>query len=199
VSDEQTISALRRAANAAVRDHHLDPDAATAAWSAAHAARRPARHRLAIAASVLATAAAATAVAVWVSTGAHRNPPASRSACARNVTTALLPSWARAGFSPAGRHTPHVIGEHRQIIAVLFVPLRVHQPAGTHNKVLWIAKTGYGPMRIRAQLEGTPQTVTRLLPNGPGPSYVNMPAAGCWQMNLSWSGRHDTIALHYRP
>jgi hypothetical protein len=81
---------------------------------------------------------------------------------------------------------------------VLFVQLRVHQPPGVHNKVLWVARGGYGPLHIRAQLQGTSRTVTRLLPNGPGPSYVNMPAAGCWQMSLTWSGHHDTIALRYR-
>ena len=199
MNDEQTIVALRRATDAAVRDHHLDPAAAAEAWSTAHAPRRAAGHRLAIAASALGTAAAATALAVWLSSGTHTNPPASRSACAANVTTAVLPSWARGGFSPGGLHTPHVVSEHGQIIAVLFVRLRVHQPAGLHNKVLWVAKTGYGPLRINAQLEGTSRTVTRLLPNGPGPSYVNMPAAGCWQMHLTWSGQRDTIALQYRP
>jgi hypothetical protein len=62
-----------------------------------------------------------------------------------------------------------------------------------------VARVGYGPLHIRAQLQGTSQTVTTDLPNGPGPSYVNMPAAGCWQMSLTWSGYHDTIALEYQP
>jgi hypothetical protein len=199
MSDDQTITTLRRAVDAAVRDHHLPPGAAAAAWSAAQTPRRAGRQRLAIAASVLATAAAATALAFWAGTDHHANPPASRSACAGNLTTAPLPAWARAGFSPAGLRTPHVISQHGQILAVLFVPLRVHQPAGTNNKVLWIAKTGYGPMRINAALQGTSRTATRVLPNGPGPSYVNMPAAGCWQMNLTWSGYHDSIALPYAP
>jgi hypothetical protein len=198
VSDEQTITLLRRAADSAVRDHHLQPRVAAAAWSTAHAPRRRARHRVAIAASVLGAAGAAAALAIWANSSAHVNPPASGSACAGTVTTAALPSWARAGFTPAGLHTPHVLSDHGQIIAVLFVPLRVHQPADTRNKILWVARGGYGPLRISAQLEGTAYMVSRELPNGPGPSYVNMPAAGCWQMSLTWSSYHDTIALRYQ-
>lgn len=199
MTDEQTITKLRRAANAAAHDHHLPAGLATAAWSAAQAPRPRAGHRVAIAAGVAGALAAAAALTVWGTSSQHANPPASGSACAGNVSTAALPTWARAGFSPAGLHTPHVISEHGQIIAVLFVDLRVQQPAGTHNKILWIAKGGYGPLHIRAQLQGTSRAVTRTLPDGPGPSYVNMPAAGCWQMSLTWSGYHDTIALQYQP
>jgi hypothetical protein len=198
VTDEQTVAVLRRAADAAVRGHHLQPGAAAAAWSAAHPPRRRAGHRVAIAASVLGAAGAATALAVWGTSGQHANPAASGSGCAGTVTTTALPSWARAGFGPASLHTPHVVSEHGQIIAVLFVQLRVHQPPGVQNKVLWVARGGYGPLRIRAQLQGTSRTLTRVLPNGPGPSYVDMPAAGCWQMSLTWSGHHDAIALRYR-
>ena len=199
MGDEQTVTALRRAADVAVRDHHLQPGLAAAAWSAAHPPRRRVGHRWAIAAGISGAVAAAGVLAFWSTSGEHTIPPTSGSACSGNVTTAALPSWARAGFSPAGLHTPHVISEHGQIIAVLFVALHVRQPAGTHNKVLWVARSGYGPLNIRAQLEGTSRTITRDLPNGPGPSYVNMPAAGCWQMNLTWSGHHDTIALQYQP
>lgn len=199
MSDEQTMTALRDAATAAARDHHLRPDAAAAAWSAAHEPRRRAGHRLAIAASIVGTAGAATAVAVWTGSGQQADPPAGASACAGTVSSTALPTWARAGFSPPGQPTPHVLSKHGQIIAVLFVPLRVHQAAGTHNKVLWVARSGYGPLHIHAQLEGTSRTATRQLPNGPGPSYVNMPAAGCWRMQLTWDGHRDTIALHYGP
>jgi hypothetical protein len=197
VSDEQTVIVLRRAAAGAVRDHHLGPGVAVAAWSAAHAPRRRLGHPLAIAAGVAGAVALATGLTVW-GTGEGANTPAGGSACAGNVSTALLPSWARTGFTRAGLHTPHVVSDRGQIIGVLFGELRVHQPAGTHNKILWIAKGGYGPLHIRARLEGTSRTVTRDLPNGPGPSYVNMPAAGCWQMQLTWSGYDDTIAFRYR-
>jgi len=198
VDNEQTITELRRAADAAVRDHHLEPGVAAAVWSATHAPRRRPVHRWAIAGGVVAAAAVAAAVAVWGGSDGHSSPPASGSACDGNVTTAALPGWAQAGFSPDGLHTPHVVGAHGDIIAVLFIDLRVHQPAGTYNKVLWIARDGFGPLHIRAQLEGTSRTVTTDLPDA-GPSYVDMPAAGCWLMDLTWSGQHDTLALRYSP
>jgi hypothetical protein len=198
VSDEQTVSALRRAAAAAVRDRHLEPRVVAAAWSDAQTARRRVGRPMAITASVAGAVGVAIAIAVS-SSGEHATPPAGASACAGNVSTAVLPSWARTGFGPNGLHTPHVIGDDGQIIGVLFVDLRVHQPAGTFNKILWIAKRGFGPLHIRAQLEGTSRTVTRTLPDGPGPSYVNMPAPGCWRMSLSWAGIHDTVAFRYRP
>src|SRR4051794_38575790 len=153
----------------AVRDHHLEPGAAATAWDAAHTPRQRARHHLAIAASVLAVAG--IAATIWTSRDPlATSPPANRSACGQTVTTAPLPTWARSGFSPTGLHTPHVISDQGQMVAVLFVPLRVHQPAGTYNKVLWVARGGYGPLHIRAQLQGTSRTVTTDLPNGPGPS-----------------------------
>lgn len=146
--------------------------------------------------------AAAAAIGVLVScvscTSEHANPPASGSACAGTVTTASLPTWARTGFTSAAVHTPHVVSNRGQIVAVLFGPLRVHQPSGTRNKILWVAKKGAGPLHIRAQLDGTSRTVTRTL-GDIGPSYVNMPAAGCWRMSLKWPPYHDTIALRYRP
>jgi hypothetical protein len=198
VSDEQTVRTLRRAADAAVRDRHLQPRVGAAAWSDAQASRRRVGPPLAIAASVAAVVGVAIALGVW-STGDKATPSASGSACAGNVSTALLPTWARADFGPAGLHTPHVIGDRGEILGVLFGDLRVHQPAGTHNKILWVAKRGFGPLQIRAQLEGTSRTVARTLPDGPGPSYVDMPAPGCWQMSLTWAGFHDTAAFRYGP
>ncbi len=198
MSDEQTVRTLRRAADAAVRDRHLEPRVAAAAWSDAQASRRGAGRPLAIAAGVAGAVGVAIALAVS-STGEHATPSAGGSACAGNVSTALLPGWAQAGFGPGGLHTPHVVGDRGQIIGVLFGDLRVHQPAGTHNKILWVAKGGFGPLHIQARLEGASRTVTRTLPDGPGPSYVDMPAAGCWQMSLSWDGFHDTAAFRYQP
>jgi len=199
VSDQQTVSELRRAVDAAVRDRHLDPSAAATAWSAAHPPRSRTKLTLAVTGSVLATAATATALTVWGTGRDPSTPPGGGSACTGNVVTAPLPSWARTGFSPAGYRTPHVIGRHGRILAVLFVTLRVHQPPDVGNKVLWVSNTGYGPLHIRATLEGTTRTVTRTLPDGPGPSYVDMPAAGCWRMTLTWAGHSDALALEYAP
>jgi hypothetical protein len=53
------------------------------------------------------------------------------------------------------------------------------------------------PLRIQATLNGTGRTAEREVPEGPGPSYVNLPAAGCWTLNLSWSGHRDGVELRY--
>ena len=196
MNDEQTITELRRAVGTAVQDHHLDPGAAATAWSAAHARRPRGRLVAAVAASVAVTAGGAAAVATWAHSNGSNTPTGGGSAC--GLTNAPLPTWARGGFSPDSYRTPHVVGKQGLIVAIPFIRLRVHQPPDAGNKVLWVSKAGYGPLRIEARLEGTSRTVVRTLPN-PGPSYVDMPAAGCWRMNLSWSGRHDSVALRYYP
>ncbi len=117
-------------------------------------------------------------------------------ACNRNISTAALPTWARAGFGPDGLHTPHVFGAHGAIVGILFVQLRAHQPAGTNNKILWTAQDGYGTLHITARLEGSHTTATRTV--NLGPSIIDLPTAGCWRMTLTWSGHRDTIAFRYR-
>lgn len=196
MSDEDTIATLRRAMDTTVREHHLDSHAATAAWQAAHAPRPRLRRYLAVAASVVAIAAVASAVAI---TRTSQQTPAGHSACAGAVSTDPLPAWARAGFSPNGYRTPHVLGSRGEILGVLFTqPLRVHQPYGTNNKILWVAKDpGSGPLTIRAALEGTDLAAIRTVPTGPGPSIINLPAAGCWRLTLTWSGHRDTVAIRY--
>jgi hypothetical protein len=202
MTDDETVTLLRRANDRAVQGHHLDPAAAATAWTAAHVRQRLSRHVPAIAAAVLATVCVATVVAVTRSEDRSGRPggsPTSASACGP-VSTGALPAWARTGFSTAGLHTPHVISDHGQMIGVLFVQLRVHQSPGTNNKILWVARDpGFGPLRITAQLDASGRTVTRTIPDGPGPSIVDMPAAGCWRMTLRWSGHSDTIAFRYAP
>jgi hypothetical protein len=39
--------------------------------------------------------------------------------------------------------------------------------------------------------------VTRVVVGGPGPSIIDLPAAGCWRVSLAWSGRTDTLDLQY--
>jgi hypothetical protein len=197
MTDEQTIALLRRAGEAATHDRHLDTSAATRAWALAQPPPRRARRYFAVAATVLGVAGGATALAVTQTGDQSAAPPAAASACAGNISTAALPAWARSGFRSAGLHTPHVLGRHREIVAVLFVDLRVQPPRGTKNKILWVARDGGGPVHIRARLEGSTQEATRTVPDGP--SYVDMPAAGCWQMTLTWPGHRDEMALHYAP
>ncbi len=196
MNDERAIATLRHAMNAETRGHRLDPGLAGTAWTAAHATRR---HRirtgLAVAATVIVVASGAAALALTLGEDTTTRP-AGTSACTGNISTATLPTWARAGFSPEGLHTPHVFGANGEIVGILFVELRAHQPEGTNNKILWVAKDGLGALHITARLEGSDTTATRTV--NLGPSIVDLPAAGCWQMTLTWPGHSDTIAFRYR-
>jgi hypothetical protein len=196
MNDEPAIATLRRAMNAETHGHRPNPGLASTAWTDAHATR-PHRIRtgLAVAASVIAVAGGATAITLTRGED-HTTTPAGSSACTGNISTATLPTWARAGFSPDGLHTPHVFGTKGEIVGILFVELRAHQPDGINNKILWVAKDGHGTLHISAKLEGSNTTATRTV--NLGPSIVDLPAAGCWQMTLTWPGYSDTIALQYQ-
>jgi hypothetical protein len=193
-SDEDTVRQLRSAMALAARGHRLDPAAAEDAWAAARGSRGSSRW--AVAASVaLVLALAAGLAAVRATNRPSRNAAAAPS-CA--LSTAPLPAWARDGFTPSAYRTPHVVGAAGQIVAVPFAqPLRVHQPAGRNNKVLWQARVPGAPLVVHARL-GT-RLVTRTLPDGTGPSYLNLPAPGCWQLTLHWPGHRDSLALRYAP
>ena len=99
---------------------------------------------------------------------------------------------------------PYVVGDRGDIVAILWAdhdPLHAPPLAQRNNKILWVAKMVPGgpftALRIQATLDGTSQIVTRQVPGGPGPSIINLPAAGCWSLNLSWSGHHDHLTLRY--
>ena len=95
---------------------------------------------------------------------------------------------------------PHVVGAAGNIVAILWAARNaLHAPAlpNRRNKILWVSRLSSGPMTIRATLADSPRTATVNLPNGPGPSYVDMPAPGCWTLHLSWSGHTDQLSLRY--
>ncbi len=197
MSEAQMIERLRAAAVEATRGHHLPPDAAARALAQVGRPREPRRRRyLPVIASVGAVAAVAAGVAVGVALtrGDGGSSPAAGGGC--TLSTSPLPTWARAGFSPDAYRTGHRTGEHGAIVAIPFVALRVRQPAGTNNKILWVAHDASpGPLHITARLDG--RTVRRSVDLGP--SYVDLPAAGCWQLSLSWPGHTDSLRLAYRP
>jgi hypothetical protein len=95
---------------------------------------------------------------------------------------------------------PHVMGTAGNIVAILWAtPDALHVPAlaDRANKILWVSRVSSGPMTIRATLAGSTRTATADLPNGPGPSHVDMPAPGCWTLHLSWGGHTDQLSLRY--
>jgi hypothetical protein len=133
--------------------------------------------------------------------------PVTAAGCLARFTDGPLPVWARGGFHPPGQMMGHVMGVRGEIVAILwggaktslFAPPRKGQE---NNKILWVARQPLpvmklAPMTIRATLNGTRVVASRVLPNGPGPSAVDLPAPGCWTLNLSWAGHHDQVDLWY--
>jgi hypothetical protein len=133
--------------------------------------------------------------------------PVTAAGCLARRIDGPLPVWARGGFHPPGQSIGHVMGVRGEIVAILwggpktslFAPPRKGQE---NNKILWVARLplpvmSLAPMTIRATLNGTHVVASRVLPYGPGPSSVDLPAPGCWTLNLSWAGHHDQVDLWY--
>jgi hypothetical protein len=123
--------------------------------------------------------------------------------CSAAASDTPLPVWARAGFSNPAGDQPHVLGARGDIVAILWSKKNaLHVPPLAHqnNKILWVSRLPErptSPLKIEAILAGRRTTVYREVAGGPGPSYVNLPAAGCWTLELSWSGHTDQVRLRY--
>jgi hypothetical protein len=100
---------------------------------------------------------------------------------------------------------PYVLGQDGKIAAIQFANPLVSPPSPRYNnKILWVSRRPQNPgsdLQITAQklVGNTPvgRLVHRNVTGGPGPSIINLPAAGCWQLELHWSGRSDTLDLRY--
>jgi len=163
------------------------------------------RSRQFAAVGLAAAVATVVAVARGDDDGTSRSRPLSASACRARAPVAVLPAWARAGFSDPRPRVAHVLGRSGAIAAILFGrPLR-SPPARDHsNKILWVSRDAPVPgsdLRISAQRMdwarpvGPP--VARRVAGSPGPSIIDLPAAGCWRLTLHWSGRSDSLDLRY--
>jgi hypothetical protein len=165
------------------------------------AGRRRAGRR--IVAQVAGTVAAVAVVAVLVPLGIGTRPtaPAAPPACAAEVAPAVLPEWARSGFSEPEPTVPYVLGDGGHIAAILFGPLTSPPEPGRNNKILWVARehASPGPLLITARRSPDDPPVVREVPGGPGPSGVDLPAPGCWTLDLRWGERADTVRLNYLP
>ena len=115
------------------------------------------------------------------------------------IDRGVLPEWARGGFSEPEPKAPHVIGDDGRIAAILFGDPLVSPPDRERaNKILWVARDpveGASDLKIRAQDGDT--VVQRKVPGGPGPSIIDLPHPGCWQLALSWSSQKDRLRLAY--
>jgi hypothetical protein len=121
--------------------------------------------------------------------------------CATDVAPAPLPGWARSGFTPPDQAVPYVVGEGGTILGVLFgQPLSAPPAPDRGNKILWITRDTHpaGPLTITAALDGTTTVASREIPDGPGPSLVDLPTPGCWRLTLAWPGHTDRVTVAYR-
>jgi hypothetical protein len=148
----------------------------------------------------------ASLAAVPADAGAGRAQQVAASACRPALDTGVLPVWARTGFSEKLPKMPHVLGRSGDIAALIFgYPLLYPQSPKRANKILWVSRVHQRPLDdlyIRAQrMDGTRNVgplAYRVILNGPGPSYLNLPADGCWRLQLRWSGHTDSLDLRYQ-
>jgi hypothetical protein len=120
------------------------------------------------------------------------------------VVTAVVPAWARAGFTDPNPVAAYEVGRSAKIAAILFGnPLTVPPPTDHQNKILWVMRdpVAASSLEISAQrMQGAAaigDPVTQTVAGGPGPSTVNLPVAGCWRFTLRWGGRTDSLDLAY--
>lgn len=128
------------------------------------------------------------------------SPAAAGGACRSDYTTATLPPWAQSGFTPPTQPMPYVLGDRGDIVAILWAdhePLQSPPAATRNNKILWVSRVGGGDLTIDATLESSGRHVTRSVPGGPGPSIIDLPAPGCWSLDLTWGTAHDHMLLEY--
>lgn len=163
-----------------------------------------------------AAAVAAVAAVAFGSTltgGSQQNPPPTAAPspatapppadCLTTVPDAVLPEWARAGFSDRKPRIAYVLGGNGDIAAILFAQPLTSPPAADHNnKILWVSRVPQDPLgtlRIDARLAGGTSSVTRRVAGGPGPSIIDLPEPGCWHLTLHWNGHVDGVDLSYFP
>jgi hypothetical protein len=145
-----------------------------------------------------------TPVLVGVTSAATISSQVAAGSCQPHVANGVIPSWARAGFSSPRPAMHYELGAHGRIVALLWAYPLLSPPPKTHNnKILWVSEVapGASPLVITAQkMVGAVRTgapVERQVAGGPGPSIINLPAAGCWRLSLQWSGHIDEMDLNY--
>jgi hypothetical protein len=122
--------------------------------------------------------------------------------CAGTVLTdAEPPVWAQGGWSHAQGTpwpVPWAFGTQGDTVAYLFATQLVAGTSprvdGSQNKVLWEAKDR--PSGGNVIVEGHPLGASQPIVTIPGgPSITDVPTAGCWTFQLSWTsvGTHTSI------
>lgn len=123
-------------------------------------------------------------------------------------TVGPLPEWARTGFSGPDPVMPFVYSRDGGMVAILFGdPLTAPPPTDRSNKILWVfrplSEGSYvipgDSFVVEARLEGSDLRVRRELGLAPGPSALDLPEPGCWQLDLHWGSYTDRVSLRYVP
>jgi hypothetical protein len=151
------------------------------------------------------------------SSRASATPVASSSAVAITVpggcgSTAVVQGGIPAWLDEAGSHNnpsflPYAVASPPQAAGFIFgYPLRAGAPEDPANKILWVVgqpRNG-SPLVIAAHpVSAASPSVTQTFPDNasPGeiyPSIFNVPMAGCWHLDLSWSGHKASVELLYQ-
>lgn len=126
--------------------------------------------------------------------------------CHSHVSNAVIPPWARDGFTDKAPRAPYVLGRGGGIVAILFgATLHAPPAADRNNKILWVSRfpiNAPSPLRVSAQRmqAGTAigPAVKRFVDGAPGPSTIDLPARGCWRFSLRWGSHRDTMDLRYQ-
>ena len=159
----------------------------------------PSRRPWLLAGAAVAAVAAGVALTVTlVDRGPDTTPVASGGTydCPARVAPALLPAWARTGFSDPKPEIPYVAGADGGIVGILFGQPLTSPPAdGRGNKVLWVVQEDAGPLRIEARLGPDDEPV--VVDSVTGPSTLDLPQAGCWHLDLAWGNHTDAVNLRY--
>jgi hypothetical protein len=153
----------------------------------------------------------ASSVLLLVASGVSQAAATKTAACTSAVQNSVLPTWARAGFSDPKPRMPHAVGQSGNIVAILWAkhdPLVSPPLAERNNKILWVARAPLPVFKVTTlyiaaqRMAGTHKLgspVSRRVQGGPGPSIINLPAAGCWRLALHWAGKSDSLDLRYAP
>jgi hypothetical protein len=120
------------------------------------------------------------------------------------ASVAAPPDWTASAKVSRG---PFVLSHEANLVGYLFVtPLRAGQPTNPANKILWVVKTPRNGQPLKLELRrmdgtGEPVSQIELADSGPGeiyPSIVDVPSAGCWQVQAGWNGHLATLELLYQ-
>jgi hypothetical protein len=103
---------------------------------------------------------------------------------------------------------PYVVATPAQAAGFLFgYPLRAGAAVeNPNNKILWVVgqpRNGSDLAIAGHPVGAANPSITQAQPadSGPGeiyPTIVNVPVAGCWHFDLSWSGHKASVELLYR-